>query len=109
MEKMRNIAECFDIRGNITDIRPLGNGLINDTFRVVTDEGSGYVLQKINNAIFKDVELLQNNIVCATSHIRAKLEKSGETDIDRKVLRFVPLKGSERTYWTDGSTYSRAQ
>lgn len=107
MEKMRNIAECFDIRGNITDIRPLGNGLINDTFRVVTDEGPGYVLQKINNAIFKDVELLQNNIVCATSHIRAKLEKSGETDIDRKVLRFVPLKGSERTYWTDGSTYWR--
>ena len=107
MEKMKKIAECFDIKGNVLDIRPLGSGLINDTFRVVTDEGPGYVLQRINNAIFKDVGLLQNNIVCATSHIRAKLEAAGETDIDRKVLYFVPLKGEDKTYWTDGNTYWR--
>lgn len=104
---MKNIAECFDIKGNVLEIKPLGKGLINDTFRVVTDEGPGYVLQRINNAIFKDVELLQNNIVYATSHIRARLEASGEADIDRKVLYFVPLKGSDKTYWTDGNTYWR--
>lgn len=107
MNEMKTIAEHFDIKGNVLEIKPLGNGLINDTFRVVTDEGPGYVLQRINNAIFKDVELLQDNIVRATSHIRSVLEKAGETDIDRKVLRFMPLKGSGKTYWTDGNTYWR--
>lgn len=107
MDKMKNIAECFDIKGNVLDIMPLGNGLINDTFRVVTDEGPGYVLQRINNDIFKDVELLQRNIVCVTSHIREKLRKAGESDIDRKVLSFIPLKDSSRTYWTDQREYWR--
>lgn len=107
MERMRLIAGAFDIEGKIVDIKPLGNGLINDTYRVFTDEGSGYVLQRINNAIFRDVDLLQHNIVAVTSHIRSKLIASGESDIDRKVLKFIGLKDSDMTYWTDGKEYWR--
>ena len=99
---MKAVAEKFNLQGNVIDIRPLGNGLINDTYKVVTDAGQDYVLQRVNNAIFKDVELLQNNIVAVTSHIRAKLVEAGAEDIDRKVLNIVPLKDSDKTYWTDG-------
>ena len=93
MEDLKRIVNLFAIEGKVKEIAPLGNGLINDTYKVTT-EGSApdYVLQRINNAIFTDVELLQNNIEAATRHIRRKLEAAGEEDIDRKVLRFVPLK-----------------
>ena len=99
MEDLRKIVERFAIEGEIKEIAPLGNGLINDTYKVTTGDGTpDYVLQRINNAIFTDVELLQNNIEAATRHIRRKLEAAGETDIDRKVLRFIPLKDSPKTY-----------
>lgn len=104
---MNNIVNEFKICGNIIDIKPLGNGLINDTYIVVTDSDDNYVLQRINHDIFKDVDLLQNNIEAVTSHIRTKLKDAGESDIDRKVLEFIPLKTSEKTYWTDGESYWR--
>ena len=83
------IVGHFAIEGKVTDIRPLGNGLINDTFLVETDGPDNYVLQRINQGIFQDVDLLQHNIDCVTRHIRAKLEAAGESDIDRKVLREI--------------------
>ena len=93
------IASQFAISGNVREVKPLGSGLINDTFRVYTDGADDYVLQRINNAIFKDVELLQHNIDCATAHIR---KKGGFT------LTFLPCKATGKTYWTDGETYWRA-
>ena len=92
------IASRFAIEGKVLDIKPLGNGLINDTYKITTDGPHAYVLQRVNNAIFTDVDLLQNNIVAVTRHIRKKLQAAGETDIDRKVLTFVPLKDSKKTY-----------
>ena len=93
MPDLKKIAEMFAIEGEITEIKPLGNGLINDTYKVVTEgDAPDYVLQRINNAIFTDVDLLQSNIEAVTRHIRRKLEDAGESDIDRKVLRFIPLK-----------------
>ncbi len=102
------IVGQFRLEGKVTEIRPLGSGLINDTYLVKTEgDAPDYVLQRINNAIFTDVDLLQHNIEAVTGHIRRKLEAAGEKDIDRKVLRFLPLKDSPKTYWTDGQTYWR--
>ncbi len=98
MKDPQFIAGQFAVEGNILDIKPLGSGLINDTFRVYTDGADDYVLQRINNAIFKDVELLQHNIDCATAHIR---KKGGMT------LTFLPCKATGKSYWTDGETYWR--
>ena len=95
---MKEIAEKFAIKGNILEIKPLGNGLINDTLLVKTDGPDDYVLQRINNSIFKDVELLQHNIDCATAHIR---RKGGMT------LTFLPCKETGKSYWTDGEKYWR--
>ena len=92
------IASQFAIKGNILDVKPLGNGLINDTFRVFTDGAEDYVLQRINTAIFKDVDLLQHNIECATAHIRKK---------GAMTLTFLPCKATGKTYWTDGETFWR--
>ena len=92
------IASAFAIQGNILEIKPLGNGLINDTFRVCTDGPDDYVLQRINHAVFRDVELLQHNIECATAHLRRK---------GALTLTFLPCKATGKTYWTDGDAWWR--
>ena len=81
--ELKEIVSKFAIKGTVSEIKPLGAGLINDTFKVNTaeDDQPNYVLQRINNAIFPDVEMLSNNIQAVTSHIRKKLEAKGETDI----------------------------
>ena len=104
MEKLKEIVSKFEIKGNVTDIRPMGTGLINDSYVVATD-GGDYVLQRINHHVFKNVDLLQDNIEKVTRHIRRKLEERGEPDVDRKVLSFVGC--GDKTYYFDGESYWR--
>lgn len=102
-KELKGIVEKFNVEGTIASIRPLGNGLINDTYLVVTaGENDDYVLQRINNSIFQDVDLLQHNVEAVTNHIRKKLAEAGEDDINRKVLRFVET-GEGKTYYMDGA------
>ena len=107
MKDLNDLIMKFDLKGQIDSIAPLGNGLINDTYKVTTTDGPSYVLQRINHHIFKDVDLLQKNIVSVTSHIRGKLEAAGTSDVDRKVLSFITLKDSDLTYYFDGESYWR--
>ena len=108
MEQKLKIVGQFDIEGTVSGIAPVGNGLINDTYSVTTAETNtpDYILQRINHHIFKDVELLQRNIQRVTDHIRAKLEASGESDIDRKALKLIPAKDG-KLYHFDGDNYWR--
>ena len=96
------ILAQFEISGLVKVVKPLGNGLINDTYHGITegDHTPDYVLQRINNAIFQNVDLLQRNIEIVTAHIRRKLEVSGTPDIDRKVLQFIKTH-SGKTYYRD--------
>ncbi len=96
-----SILAQFLTEGQLASVKPLGNGLINDTYLVTTlGNTPNYVLQRINNSIFTDVDLLQHNIEAVTRHIRHKLEQAGADNIDRKVLRFVPT-GQGKTYYRD--------
>ena len=108
MENLITIASQFEISEKITAVKPLGEGLINDTYKVMVDgdDEPRYVLQHINNAIFQDVDMLQDNIEKVTSHIRKKLIAKGIKDIDRHVLRFVKTKDGGN-YYFDGSKYWR--
>ncbi len=100
-DELFGIASAFNIDSEIVDVAPLGDGLINDTFKVTT-ASRHYALQRINNSIFQDVELLQSNIEKVTAHIREKLlAKDPQTPLEQRVLHFVPLKGSDKTYYVD--------
>jgi Ser/Thr protein kinase RdoA (MazF antagonist) len=108
MGDLKVIVSHFQIEGTVASIGPLGNGLINDSYRIVTAEADkpDYLLQRINHMVFTNVELLQHNIIVATDHIRRKLEAAGEPEIDRKVLRLIPCE-TGKTYFFDGSSYWR--
>ena len=108
MKDLTAILKQFDIIGTVKEVKPLGNGLINDTYKVTTAEADApdYVLQRINDSIFTDVDLLQRNIEEVTTHIRQQLEAKGADDIDRKVLTFVKatngktyVKDADQQYW----------
>ena len=106
-EQFKSIIRQFVIKGVPVEVKPLGNGLINDTFKVLTSGyDPDYVLQRINHEVFKDVDMLMHNIEVVTTHIRQKLEAQGATDIDRKVLSFAPsvngkyyFKSPDGKYW----------
>ena len=100
---MENIISQFAIRGTVKEVKPLGEGLINDTYKVITAEQDApdYVLQRVNNNVFPDVDMVMRNIAAVTTHIRKKLEANGESDIDRKVLTFMPLKSDASKYYTE--------
>ena len=106
---MKNIeiAKQFKAK-NIVKVKPLRSGLINDTYLVWTKgmESPQYILQRINNYVFKDVARLQNNFSKVTRYLRKQLIAQGESDIDRKVLTLI-LTLDGKTYYTDGETFWR--
>ncbi|MCR5076863.1 MAG: aminoglycoside phosphotransferase family protein [Prevotella sp.] len=99
--ELKNIVSQFRIGGTVETIAPIGNGLINETLRVTTAgaDSPDYILQRINDAVFTDVGLLQRNIEEVTAHIRHKLVMQHVADIDRRCLRFIET--------MDGRTFHR--
>jgi hypothetical protein len=91
MEQYISIASKFEISGNITEVKPLGPGFINDTFIVKTAEGTKYILQRKNHIVFPDVPGMMNNILMVTEHIKAKVTAVGG-DPMREVLTVVKRK-----------------
>ncbi|MDR1813713.1 MAG: aminoglycoside phosphotransferase family protein, partial [Tannerella sp.] len=107
MANYLEILENFALADSAAEVTPFGNGHINDTLKVTTSSGEAkYVLQRINHQIFTDVDMLQNNIQIVTSHIRRKLEERGVSDLERKVLNFLPARDGKR-YYFDGANYWR--
>ena len=99
MENLNDIVSKFEITGKVTDVKPMGEGLINDTYKVFVDgcNKPQYVLQHINNAIFQDVDMLMDNINKVTEHIRKK---------GKNTLQFLKT-DTGKSYYFDGNKYWR--
>ena len=106
MNELFTIAGHFVDSKTIDNIEPLGNGLINDTYKIMVAGQPKYVLQRINNAVFTDVDMLQNNIEAVTNHIRKKYESQCVADINRRVLHFLKA-DTEKTYIVENEEYWR--
>ncbi|MBQ2705018.1 MAG: aminoglycoside phosphotransferase family protein [Clostridia bacterium] len=86
----KEILEAFEFDGEIVSCGPVGNGLINSTFRA--DTGSrAYIIQKINNKVFRDVDALMENICGVTSYLRDKIISAGG-DPNRETLNVINTK-----------------
>ncbi len=55
----------------VTELSPLGNGLINDTF-LVTTESSHFVLQRINSKVFPAPDQIMVNLIRLSRHLKQK-------------------------------------
>lgn len=77
--KLLKIAERFQIEGEIKEIKPLGEGFINDTYilTTVSDDSPNYLMQRKNKKIFTDVPAMMDNIERITQHLKAKVREQG--------------------------------
>lgn len=99
MENLIEIVSKFEISDKVAEVKPMGEGLINDTYKVFVEgfDKPKYVLQCINNAIFQDVDMLMDNINKVTDHLRKK---------GKKTLQFYQSE-SNKYYYFDGVKYWR--
>ena len=77
-------AYAFRLNGNPVSCLNYGHGHINHTYKIVTDTGREYILQRINKYVFKDPVKVMINASAVTNHIRKKV------DDPRMVLHFIP-------------------
>ncbi len=70
---MEKAAYAFVLCGQPVRCTPFGHGHINSTFKIETDTGAEYVLQRINTYVFKDPVSLMNNAGAITDYIRARV------------------------------------
>ena len=81
MDIKKEIKEIYGLEGELI---PFGNGHINDTYKC-----GDYVVQKINENVFKDPERLMENVITVTDHIKKAVIKEGK-DPEKYTLSIVP-------------------
>lgn len=91
-----SIANKFKLSSPCVSAVPFGNGHINSTFKVTCENGEKYILQQMNDSIFKETNGLTENIVKVTSHIRNKIVAQGKNP-NRSVL--TPIKTKNGAYY----------
>ncbi len=74
MNNVIKLAEHFALGSKIISVRECHIGHINGTYFVDT-ENKKFVLQKINQNVFKKPELVMANIVAVTKHLRKKIDE----------------------------------
>ena len=88
-EKLFAIAHLFDLEGVVAEIKPLGEGFINDTFIVRTEgDAPNYILQRKNHNVFPDVPGMMDNILAVTEHIKKKVADDIYNDVNRKMISY---------------------
>lgn len=104
------VIGSFDLKGTLVSKERYGNGHINDTFKVVTEEGGEhfyYILQRINREVFKDPEKVMENIVGVTSFLRGNIEEEGGNP-DRETLTVILTKDQHPYLIDENESYWRA-
>ncbi len=92
------VLKSFSLDAKPVSCERYGCGHINVTYLVVTESGRRYILQKINNNIFKDVPGLMGNIAAVTKYLRTIISDP------RGVLTLVPTTdGADYLQYEDGS------
>ena len=101
------IAHFNTVEGDF-EVKAFGSGHINDTFLVKskTVTHPGYLLQKINNFVFKDVDGLMANMVCIINHTKEKIAEV-DGDVEKEALTLVQTKSGSYFYDDGHDNYWR--
>jgi len=96
------IVSNFQVDGQFVSANRFGSGHINDTF-LVSVEGNpaapSFILQRINNHVFRDPAALMDNISRVTDHLRNK---------DARCLALIPTIDHQSFYESPNDQYWRA-
>jgi len=104
MNILLEIAFLFQTEGQLKEIKPLGEGFINDTYLVFVEgkQKPAYILQRKNHLVFPDVPAMMDNINRVTHYIKTKVK-----DPLRETLTVIPAKdGQLYVKDTDGNFWA---
>ncbi|QSJ15463.1 aminoglycoside phosphotransferase family protein [Nostoc sp. UHCC 0702] len=100
-DNLVTIADQFTLQGQVTAVRPFGSGNINDTFLVTLDASKlqHFVLQRINTQVFRQPQLIMQNMCIFTEHVHNRLQ---HTPLSRRweVPRVLLTKDTQ-DHWRD--------
>jgi Ser/Thr protein kinase RdoA (MazF antagonist) len=68
---IKEILHAYDVKENQLEVEPINNGLINKTWHVKNSDGD-YILQKINDTIFKQPYAIASNLRMLSDYLLKK-------------------------------------
>ena len=99
------IAQEFKLKGKVAEVTPLGEGFINDTFIIKTEEGSpNYILQRKNKKIFSPIPAMMENIQKVCLHIKEKVIAAGG-DPMREAMTVTPANDGKLYFLDEEDEY----
>jgi thiamine kinase-like enzyme len=106
---LKEIYNSFLVDGSFSNAELCGSGHIHDTFYIRTSEpeSDDYILQRLNNHVFKNIPELQENIERVTKHIHNKLLNIPGADLKRESLSLVFNKSGKSWLNDNDSNYWR--
>lgn len=108
---LAEIASHFRFAGDLFQVEPVRSGHINDSyaasFRAPGGETRRYLLQRINQHVFRSPERLMENMEAVTAHLRAKVLAEGG-DPNREALTLVRTVDGGVVHRTPGGDFWRA-
>lgn len=100
----RTMLDRFALPGQLLEVRPFGDGHINDTFLATTDNGR-FILQRISPVAFKRPDQVMENVAQVTAYLHRVIAQDGG-DPTRETLTLVPLKeGGVYTFDAEGGCW----
>lgn len=105
IDQLKIVFSQFDDSTEIVSYKELASGHINDTYLIETSNKENFVLQRINQGVFKDVPGLINNKVAISKHIQGKLSHLPKSEREHKVLTFVTTKDGAPFYYGKSGGY----
>lgn len=106
---IRLVASNFAIDGELTAIAPLRGGHIHESHVATLQSAAGmarFVIQRINTAIFADVDGMMDNVARVCDHLHRRICEKRSAEVDRRVLTYVSTRsGSLLHCASDGSCW----
>ena len=105
MSHFIDIANHFQLDSGAVSAESHGDGHINDTFLLKTENGGNYILQRINTSVFKNAEALMNNVIQVTDFLKKRIAEAGGDPL-RETLNVIRTKEGDALY-REGENYWR--
>ncbi len=99
------IARNFRLEGQVEEVKPLGEGFINDTFIIKTvGDSPNYILQRKNKNIFSPIPAMMDNIQKVCLHIKKKVEQAGGDPL-REAMTIIPANDGKLYFLDEEDEY----
>ena len=95
------VLKYFSLPGTLLDAGKFGSGLINRTYLCEFSDGGKvrkYILQRINENVFRQPGQVMENVVIVTGHIMKRLRAEGMVDPGSRTPELVPARDGTPFY-----------